>query len=480
MATPFDELRTARSQLRQSKRALRDTREKLKDVIDDDTEDTNEVIRLLEDQEIKYSKRIEELESRIAELELSIDNERSQSARQEGRSRVALPTSPTAEKQNEHALSFFMSTGEHGQDSKRDDDIDNNQETPSKILSTTSTEQLSAADFGSLSVPLLKTPSCIGAHLSLLEQLFQEAGAGTINPNGVFVPHTHLRISVYNKLLKSVKSCEVVSTVIHDVAQNCEYKWSAIKSELQQEFARRDLLKAEYNSVMRSLAFGGLGTVEIFLRKALAAFRMYRNVYGTDRAELRTMTRTVVMKLPEKLRICVVQSLQSQKVGNGDWELALPFDDTAGRPSVISVIRTNCRTFRDAGVSLDGHHGLNNNRNHNHNHVKDSQHSIDRVAQVSDGKSGRGESLSKWAGRFPAVFVVTGPGVAGSPENHVQYDDARHYPRKDGKGVLWFLAYKDEENGSKVIGDLSSDQFETRKFEFRTRRQTSKPSQSKN
>ncbi|EER10316.1 hypothetical protein Pmar_PMAR023191, partial [Perkinsus marinus ATCC 50983] len=83
MATPFDELRTARSQLRQSKRALRDTREKLKDVIDDDTEDTNEVIRLLEDQEIKYSKRIEELESRIAELELSIDNERSQSARQE-------------------------------------------------------------------------------------------------------------------------------------------------------------------------------------------------------------------------------------------------------------------------------------------------------------------------------------------------------------------------------------------------------------
>ncbi|KAF4651801.1 hypothetical protein FOL47_000175, partial [Perkinsus chesapeaki] len=72
----------------------------------------------------------------------------------------------------------------------------------------------------------------------------------------------------------------------------------------------------------------------------------------------------------------------------------------------------------------------------------------DRISQVSDGKSTKTESLSKWAGRFGAVFVVTGPGVVGSPENHVQYDDARHYPRRDGNGVIWFLAYKDEANGA--------------------------------
>ncbi|KAF4740124.1 hypothetical protein FOZ63_024596, partial [Perkinsus olseni] len=107
-------------------------------------------------------------------------------------------------------------------------------------------------------------------------------------------------------------------------------------------------------------------------------------------------------------------------------------------------IRKSSRFFIDASIKLTPQTGT----------------TADSVSQIQDRQSRpRRESLSEWASKFAAVYVIGGPGVQGQADKVVRSDESRSVSLRSGKGQLWFVAYKNKADGAEAMKDIESEQF---------------------
>ncbi|KAF4746557.1 hypothetical protein FOZ63_025118, partial [Perkinsus olseni] len=144
---------------------------------------------------------------------------------------------------------------------------------------------MSLADLNRLPLPEVQSGPYVAS--SLVENLFEEAGAGLFDESGSFVPHTKFKLTCFTKLATSLKPCPEALNAAYEVAGTTNYDWFSIREDLRQQFSRKDQLREEYRSALNSLKFTGLDHVDVFLRKCSAVYHLYQDVYKNESSERR-------------------------------------------------------------------------------------------------------------------------------------------------------------------------------------------------
>ncbi|KAF4747193.1 hypothetical protein FOZ63_023986, partial [Perkinsus olseni] len=225
-------------------------------------------------------------------------------------------------------------------------------------------KRLSAEAMGKMKFPSLSDPYRLRAHLSAFMRMTSEAGGGVYStgPDGErFTPYPELECSITVAFLGTLQD-KGMNEAATDKANDYLYKWQPLIDYLYRRYARRPVLKSEYQRRLKTLGFDGVGDCENFLSKVEGIHHIYDVVFPGDNSELRLMTRTVVSKLPSDIIKQVLDRVRTTHAmieggsgvvasdvtdeGYADWESLLPLvsDDSV---SVCDVIRSVCRSAED-------------------------------------------------------------------------------------------------------------------------------------
>ncbi|EEQ97105.1 hypothetical protein Pmar_PMAR021929 [Perkinsus marinus ATCC 50983] len=174
-------------------------------------------------------------------------------------------------------------------------------------------KRLSSETLGKMKFPSLTDPYRLRAHLSAFMRMTSEAGGGVYStgPDGErLVPHSELECSLTVALLSTLKD-KSMNEAATDKANDYLYKWQPLIDYLYRRYARRPVLKSEYQRRLKMLSFDGIVSCEDFISKVEGIHHIYDVVFPGDNSELRFMTRTVVSKLPPDIAKQVLERVRT-------------------------------------------------------------------------------------------------------------------------------------------------------------------------
>ncbi|KAF4757396.1 hypothetical protein FOZ63_005585, partial [Perkinsus olseni] len=204
-------------------------------------------------------------------------------------------------------------------------------------------------------LPELADKFSLQHHLSICEALMAEAELGAYE-DGNFRPYPHLRFSVVNKILTSLKPVADISSLASSTAEQQSYDWPAVRQVLLVTFAKRESLLMQLREVVGGLKFSN---IDKFCADARKIHAMVIRLFGADnKYEIRGFIESLVARLPASRAsalISEVHRVARLQAYTSDWSLAVPFDGT--ETSLLGILNrlerqeVAARTLTARGIS---------------------------------------------------------------------------------------------------------------------------------
>jgi hypothetical protein len=153
-------------------------------------------------------------------------------------------------------------------------------------------------------VPLRKLRSIfhLERHYQQCEQVFVETGHGEFI-NGFFWISPSENAAAHNKFSESLSDFSVVMDAFDEAISSFGYNWHSIKSHLIERFARRELIKSEFERRISALKFKGPPFVDIFIEECHNILQLFHRMYLIDNQvrliEQAHLVRSILSKLPD-------------------------------------------------------------------------------------------------------------------------------------------------------------------------------------
>ncbi|KAF4731877.1 hypothetical protein FOZ62_003923, partial [Perkinsus olseni] len=226
---------------------------------------------------------------------------------------------------------------------------------PAAAASAAPSRRPTSSQVSKVDLPELADKFSLQHHLSICEALMAEAELGAYE-DGNFRPYPHLRFSVVNKILTSLKPVADISSLASSTAEQQSYDWPAVRQVLLATFAKRESLLMQLREVVGGLKFSNINK---FCADARKIHAMVIRLFGADnKYEIRGFIESLVARLPSSRAsalISEVHRVARLQAYTSDWSLAVPFDGT--ETSLLGILNrlerqeVAARTLTARGIS---------------------------------------------------------------------------------------------------------------------------------